>query len=755
MAKKKNGRNPRNALESTDRKLIGDAFDDAIRFARKNSSHPNVPKIYDLVGPILKRRKAAVYNLLPEIRKRFGSLYENLDTGLLTAWINECSALNHSVDGVDHLYYITLAAAIFMLDELKHDGRLPAAYCYFNSSQEALMSVRLPDIYDPCHEEIVLRGVMELIRERDPRDNPFQAYINDVSAQRTEPVAHQKPEQDLGSLSPRERFNAVMALVPSVVKERAMKRFIEKYWEFLGIFFACDAPLCKKQTELLRQSDSIMSECRKLHKRLVEKREEKNSPNIPRYVLAPKATLPFQELQDISGNCGMSRAETFAIDEMDRLQAMAAQGLAMEDAADDAGRRRFSLALFAHSAQMVKQEDLIGNLDADIAEGLLRFEVNDPYETCFGYLCLIEVGSDIPWTYNAAVAVLMAAARKLPWNARALDELDDLTDGFDEESDSEYLHENADGDFARDKDIAPIDWNDRKADLYRLNYLNTPLYAPLESSVPDWKLNIPQILYGLTGIVMPRTVSDSDGMAEVFEAAGVEKGTAKGLELYLQIALDIQMQSRDWRHDFRHPSAALPEEPTDSNIENAVNIDKEDDIDGLKAKIRRLRESNEKYREDLYQIRREMETVKERTENVEKRAAAERTELAELRELVFTQANAVEMGGLEPDKAAELRFPYSTRKRVVAFGGHDSWRKAIRPLLPNVTFINREQRPNADMIKAADVVWIQPNALSHRSFYKIINVVRTNQVQIRYFGYASAMKCAVQVLEDDVPTGKS
>ena len=97
---------------------------------------------------------------------------------------------------MDHLYYITLAAAIFMLDELKHDGRLPAAYRYFNSSQEALMSVRLPDIYDPCHEEIVLRGMMELIRERDPRDNPFQAYINDVSAQRTEPVIHQKPEQD-------------------------------------------------------------------------------------------------------------------------------------------------------------------------------------------------------------------------------------------------------------------------------------------------------------------------------------------------------------------------------------------------------------------------------------------------------------------------------------------------------------------------------------------------------------------------------
>ena len=127
----------------------------------------------------------------------------------------------------------------------------------------------------------------------------------------------------------------------------------------------------------------------------------------------------------------------------------------------------------------------------------------------------------------------MAATRKLPWNARALDELDDLTDGFDEESDSEYLHENADGDFARDKDIAPIDWSDRKADLYRLSYLNTPLYTPLESPVPDWKLNIPQILYGLMGIVMLRTVSDSDGMAEIFEEACVEKGVAKGLAAWL------------------------------------------------------------------------------------------------------------------------------------------------------------------------------------------------------------------------------
>lgn len=93
------------------------------------------------------------------------------------------------------------------------------------------------------------------------------------------------------------------------------------------------------------------------------------------------------------------------------------------------------------------------------------------------------------------------------------------------------------GIFARDEDIVPIDWNDRKADLYRLSYLNTPLYTPLESPVPDWKLNIPQILYGLMGIVMPRTVSDSDRMAEIFEEACVEKGVAKGLAAWLPTPL--------------------------------------------------------------------------------------------------------------------------------------------------------------------------------------------------------------------------
>ena len=745
MAKKKKSQN---TIGNRDKRFISEVFDAAIQFARKNTSSPSATKIYDLVDPILKRRKAAVYNLLPEVRERFGHLYD--EDGILNAWGHECSAMSHSIDGVDHLYHINLAIAMFMLDELKHSGKLSQASRYFNQDQKALMSVSLPDIYDPCHDEIVLRGMMELIQERDPRDNKYQTFINDISAKRTVPVIHQMPELDAWDLSPRERFNAVMTLIHPVVKERAMKRFEEKYCEFLKVFFECDAPFYKEWSDCKEKSDSLMDECRALNDKIVDAKKGRLKQALPKCVLTPQMAKPLPQLPNISSSFDLGRPGSRVVDDMERLQMMATKGLGLEDQAEEADKKRLAILFFANVTQMIKCEEAIESLGEDIARRFMNFEVNDPYETCFGYLCLLEAGSDIPWTYNAAMAILLAAARKLPWNAFAIEQEEDLEDEFDNEDDDDYLahlHERTDADFAEREAMIPLDWNEKKAELYRLGYQSSPLYEPLEAPSPGWKMNIPQLIFGLTGLVMPRTVSDSADMAESFAAAGIDEGVAKGLELYLQLAMDVQAQSKDWRRDAQQQPFPFMDkyfEPEESS-----EPDDEDDVEELKAKLKQLKDANADFREALYHAQREIESVKEDAAKVETQAASERTELAELRELVFTQANAEELDEPEVEEKAADRFPYNTKKRIVVFGGHDTWLKAIRPLLPNVTFVNREQRPNADMIKAADVVWIQANALSHRSFYKIINVVRTNQVPIRYFGFASAMKCAMQVLEDD------
>lgn len=99
--------------------------------------------------------------------------------------------------------------------------------------------------------------------------------------------------------------------------------------------------------------------------------------------------------------------------------------------------------------------------------------------------------------------------------------------------------------------------------------------------------------------------------------------------------------------------------------------------------------------------------------------------------------------------AKDITFPYKTERHIVVFGGHDSWVREIKLKLPHVRFIDREMLPNTEIIRRADVVWIQSNALYHAFYYRIIDEVRKYNIPLRYFFYASATKCAAQIVRED------
>ncbi len=126
--------------------------------------------------------------------------------------------------------------------------------------------------------------------------------------------------------------------------------------------------------------------------------------------------------------------------------------------------------------------------------------------------------------------------------------------------------------------------------------------------------------------------------------------------------------------------------------------------------------------------------------------ASEHRELADLREIVFKE------GVDEKEEPPEDMncFPYKVNRNTIIFGGHDSWVKAIKPMLTgNIRLEPREMQFDLDILRNAEVIWIQPNAMSHGMYYRIINEVRQYNKQIRYFQYASAEKCARQLLEND------
>ncbi len=751
MAKKKTGRQ---FIESHEERIVSEEFDRAVKIIKKQPRGGNAARHFDLHGETLRRRKVVTLAYMDQIKARYAGKHKDLD--VVSEWALHCSIATQTYEQTDQSNHITLAAAIWMLDELKHSGRLKDAFKYFYKEPEALETFYLPDFFDAWHDDSVIRGMMHLIRHRDNCEKPNRHLINEIAASRTEPIIYEDTAStDSGQgvepeLGPRERFNAIMAMIHPEIKQRAIERFENKQWEFLDGLFACGEILSIAENKAFLEIERLLEEGKRLQKTLDE--ERKRAAGIPtknRFpVAAPKmTTMPSFD--------GMATSSIPALahglggnDTISRLRHIAEKGLAYQDKSDDLSRQHADLQFLSPIASLYGRKALERDLLPEIVDRLLDFEVDDPYETCFAFLCLIDMGDDAAWLYNTNLAVLSAAARKLPWANNILTREDYE---WDEDDEDDIEDEDTD-EVSLDAVIpsAPLDWNSKKALLYELKYKDDLEFFPEKSDRKEWKLNIPQMVYTLTGLVMPRTVSDYDELASEFVEAGMDPAAASILELYLQLASDVQYPSKDWEaflqsSRFQRINEIYGEEEPDTEEDAEDSVD----VDALRVQMRTLKEKNEELRQMLYTATKEAEHQRNEAKRILDESANEHQELLDLRELIYNQANGQDKSETETEDT-NIDLPYNTVQRIVVFGGHDTWLKAIKPLLPNVVFVNREQNPNAEMIRSADAVWIQANALSHKNYYKIINIVRTYRIPVRYFGYASARKCADQLVREDM-----
>ncbi|WP_300749662.1 hypothetical protein [uncultured Oscillibacter sp.] len=175
-----------------------------------------------------------------------------------------------------------------------------------------------------------------------------------------------------------------------------------------------------------------------------------------------------------------------------------------------------------------------------------------------------------------------------------------------------------------------------------------------------------------------------------------------------------------------------------------VETETEDSAAKTAELTRQLKES----RKALHEAEQGMRRLQERICALEIDTLRDRSELSQLRETLFTLR--AKENPPEEAPGTEIEFPWQTKRRIVGFGGHDTWRKAIRPMLPDIRFFDREMLPDINAVKGADAVWIQPNALSHPFYYRVIDMARKENIPIRYFGFASARKCAEQLAVDEM-----
>ena len=164
--------------------------------------------------------------------------------------------------------------------------------------------------------------------------------------------------------------------------------------------------------------------------------------------------------------------------------------------------------------------------------------------------------------------------------------------------------------------------------------------------------------------------------------------------------------------------------------------------------LERARKEIKNLKKALSEISREAEDKEARYELELKSLRMEHRELADLRELVFNR----EQDQRKVEKVEkQYSFPYSNRKRTVVFGGHDSFLRALRPMLPDVRFVDADNMTySPEIIRNAEVVWIQNNCISHPQYWSIVKNCKLAGVQMRYFAFASAGKCAEQLVEWDL-----
>lgn len=188
-------------------------------------------------------------------------------------------------------------------------------------------------------------------------------------------------------------------------------------------------------------------------------------------------------------------------------------------------------------------------------------------------------------------------------------------------------------------------------DWFGLKYTTDDVYE-----MDNERASIAQIVYQMTGAVLPRNTHRYDGMKKRLRKDGLSNTRIDRAVAAMMILGEVQRRSRNWMFDdfsFDNLMENVTEEPENEKEAN-VSSDLADAIEKLKAENAALKKENDRLRQAAHAASREVKESQQNIEKLEQEAEEHTRELANLRELVFNQQN-VEYEKDTPDTT--IAFP--------------------------------------------------------------------------------------------------
>ena len=637
-------------------------------------------------------------NYAQEAHQRFGQKYKRLCIPDELLRVN-AAPIGITFGTCESEYQNDVATALWILDQLVACGNVEKAFQYFPDKRLAYDNVKIPRLTDSCHSEEVLVCMVYIIRKIDLPDDGTE-------------------------MTPLQRFREIIKLIDPHAIRTAITRFEEKMWSFFDdLLFCIDFHKeCQQQyaDELLSLIESNSSIKKELVEICCSFKDSQSSP-VP---LAGPMRFDFP-LHNPEMDLYLSYRSKF-----ERLgDAEKKMAEKINETLDKIDHEEFRMDLVCLlgpylQAKIESFERII--IREESKQRLLALTIDDPYEMCFAHFFMLVEETGAVWLYTLSVTVLYAAVALLPWNG-TLDknlgwetQLCAVTDDvmYDEEDIMEIAPEEA---------PLTINHTEEYAELYQRKFKDKGLWADpslVSKSDVDY-VNFPQIVYALTGTVMPRRPFDNADIADRLQNCGVRSSQRKVLSQYILLASAHRERTR------------LPE--GHHTMKTGMSSESE-----LKQRIDRYRMENEKLDRLLKESFNEKNAERKRAEVAEEQLEKSIAEIAELRAMIYDRAI------FQNEKRSTISFPYAVRHKVTIFGGHEVWLNMIKPLLSGVRYVGPDERPNMSVLMNTDVMWLQTNVMAHSFYNKVVEVARTHNIPVRYFSYSGAEKCAEQLALDDM-----
>lgn len=665
----------------------------------KNTSQlsSGVLRASDLLGAPLKKRVAITEKYIPVVKEKYAAMFPRLC--IEEEFASAMSQYQGSYDEEDRKEKLILAAAIWIIDKLRSIGRIEEAKKLF---PKEILGWSIPDCLDLIEDSAIDQGLLSCmiyaIQMRNGKKDEKQGFLVDLS---------EGAKNEGGT---RECFDAIIALIPESDKQAATNEFEAMEWDFLERYLRSCQFIIEKRDKYSEQLEEYKRICSSLEDTF------RNSS--------------FQKAGDLSTSKQLKDAYSSFNKLMNKL--------------DDLEGLRYHL--FEECTFLTLDWDHVldsGSTQLGIRKLWEDRKAIDPYQMCFALLLLLDCNSDSAWLYNLGMAVISNASEALPWHER---------DGLVNISE-DLMKSNCISEQGRLLDFG-------ESDLYRRKFKdqNIPFSDGLYDSFSS--LNLGQLFFMLTGLVLPRDEGNKDAVIKVLKDCGLSDETARMFYPSLLIAWNVQnpenMDEQIWefyKEKHKDPTdldsdGEQEAEPSENNngTENKAGIQSraEPELILLKTELSRLRS-------ELHHEKCTVKALRDKASKAEETGYQDYEELVRLREIVHK--NGLDRSDEENGETEQpIALPYTLKKSIVIIGGHDTWVNSMKPLLSGARFPNGYSNPGADMIRNADTIWIQNNALSHSIFDFVIDICRTEHKRVKYFSFNGAYSCAYEVARDDMET---